>query len=163
MALNEVSGTYLTVFSIHSKEKRRVRAGTSFSSGDYMQMMTGISSYKNPSVSTSNLIGRYFGDTVSVSYPALLFFQVNEEQITDALLISLKATLIEDSFLELKKYISAASEALKMIEEENKSNYKEIFDQLELSVNKIKQIASIRKWFNEGKSLLGLLKLLKIY
>ncbi|WP_295673061.1 hypothetical protein [uncultured Mucilaginibacter sp.] len=162
MALNEISGKHLTVFSIHSKVKRRVRARTSYQNDNLIQISTAIPSFENPSISTNTFINRYFGDTISVSYPALLFFQVNNEQITDALIISLRATLIEESFLELKKYISAACDALEAIDDDYKENYKEIFDQLELSVKKIKQIGNIKRVLGQGKSILSILKLIKV-
>lgn len=67
-------------------------------------------------------------------YPSILFFQVNQNSVTDSLLIQLDEEMIEASFLELKSYLDSAARTLKKIELENKFNIDIIFDNLESSV-----------------------------
>lgn len=63
-----------------------------------------------------------------------MFFQTFGGMITDYFLVELKEEKIEDCFLELKSYIKAAVERLKMIEEDNYSNYSGIYENLKQGV-----------------------------
>ncbi|WDF76046.1 hypothetical protein PQ469_19330 [Mucilaginibacter sp. KACC 22773] len=163
LALNEISGENLTVFSIHTKERKRVRARSDNSKANYMEMLVSVSSYENPSKSTDTLIGKFFGEDVKISYPALLFFQVNDEKITDALVVCLKEKFIEKSFEEIKKYITAASITLKKIKPEYQGNYSEIFDQLELSVKGVEQLYTLKRYLNVANSVFSFVEIIKMF
>ena len=86
-ALHELSGKYLTVFSIHSKRSYKRRAGSS-DPNKGMQMMIMSSSFLSPVESELTLIDKYFKK--EIKFPALLFFQVDNEKIIDSILIELK-------------------------------------------------------------------------
>jgi len=57
--------------------------------------------------------------------------------------------------------IACGSMGLKKITPENFKNYKEIFDQLELSVRHTKGLKTIKRYFGIAKSIVGLASGLK--
>lgn len=131
MALHELSGKYLTVFSIHSKPRQRVRVK---SSGPPMiKYLTSISSYQSPAESEKLLLDAYFNK--EVKFPALLFFQVDEENVIDSVIIELNEKGAENIYYEMKEYIASAVAALKKIDPSITNNQKEIFRELFGNVN----------------------------
>lgn len=151
LALNQISGSYLTVFSIYySPEKQK----------NTFQFLTKISTNYNPRVATNKLIQRYFKGT-RVNYPAILFFQVDKDKVIDSLLIDLKAQEIEKGFLELRDFFNRAVLALKRISPENKQNLKEIFDCLENEVTSFQFNRRLVRGFNNTGNVAGLLSSIK--
>jgi hypothetical protein len=69
-----------------------------------------------------------------ISYPAVLFFQVHEGQMTDYFLVSLDERNVEDSFCELQTYIQKAVNELEEVKKENFGNSREIFALLKSGV-----------------------------
>jgi len=144
LALNEISGKYLTVFSLNYKPPMR-RSRYREEGDTTIHMLTDIPTRFNPAEGTNALIDKYFHSDFEVSYPAILFFQVNHNAVVDSLLIELREQLIEPAFLELREYISRAVEALKRIQPENKQNIKEIFDCLEREVRSAHSIRRFKR------------------
>lgn len=108
-------------------------------------MLTAIPTEVNPSEGTNALIKKYFGPNLSVTYPAILFFQVNDNSVIDSLMIELQEEQIEPAFLELKKHIKKAVEALKRISKENRQNIQEIFNCLEQDLLNAQYIVKIKR------------------
>jgi hypothetical protein len=135
-ALHTLSGKYLTVFSIHSKPIRRVRAKSNKPGDGYIHMLTSISSYDTPEESEQLLIDKYFDK--EVSFPSLLFFQVDDDKVIESILIELKEKGAQDTYYEIKEYIAAAVKALKKIEPNSRNNHKEIFRQVMGNVEQVK-------------------------
>ena len=135
IALNKISGEYLSVFSINYKPE----------DNETTLFLTSFDYNDNPSEATNKLIETYFGEEVEVSYPAILFFQVNNESVIDSLLIELKEEKIEDAFIELKQNIEASVNALKKIHKENSRNFEEIFDLVEQKVKANKNAKEIKR------------------
>jgi len=154
LALNEISGEYLTVFSLNYKIKKKQ---VPRSSVKLTQMLTSISTYYNPSSGTNELIRKYFGSEIQIQYPAILFFQVDDNSVIDSLLIELKEEEIEPSFLELKSYIKKAAETLKKVKGKDKSNRKKIFDQLVRDIKRTKTTVKIKRSLRDGGDILGLI------
>ena len=48
-----------------------------------------IATYGNPSLDTNKLIKKYFGNEINVKYPSVLFFQVQNSNVSDYRLIQL--------------------------------------------------------------------------
>lgn len=149
ISLNAISGNYLTVFSLHYKaedikqkimEMMQNRMNRSAEKGFGM-----IPTDVNPSLETNRLIKKYFGDEIIVKYPSVLFFQVQNSNVSDYRLIQLDQREIEAAFLELKKYIEVAAKALHEVNRENKHNVKEIFSLVDQSVAGIRQGIQIKK------------------
>ncbi|WP_448104065.1 hypothetical protein [Pedobacter panaciterrae] len=153
LALHEMSGRYLTVFSIHYKEVRRVSARSSDIPNHSMSYLTGINTLLKPNESTDEIISKYFNENLKVSYPSVLFFQVDDNKVIDSLLVELYENSIESVFQEMKEYISAAVLALKKISPDNYSNHKEMFDQVENRVGRVKSIKKLKRYQGVGKSV----------
>jgi hypothetical protein len=149
ISLNAISGDYLTVFSLHYKAEDMKKK--------IMEMMqrkmnqttdkefSMIATYGNPSLDTNKLIKKYFGNEINVKYPSVLFFQVQNSNVSDYRLIQLDQKEIEASFLELKKYIEVAAKALQEVNRENKNNVNEIFNLVDESVAGIRLGIQIKK------------------
>lgn len=148
LALNKISGEYLSVFSINYKAEDE--GMEKFSS------LTTFSYNDNPSIATNKLIENYFGANVKVTYPAILFFQVNEEEVIDSLLIELKEEKIEEAFLELKENIKITVDVLKKVHKENKRNFKEIFDLVENELRANKNSSKIKRVTKGAGNIIGL-------
>lgn len=156
LALNQISGEYLTVFSLNYKEKRKsVQNYKSELKG--FQTLTNIPTNSNPSKGTNDLINKYFGNDIRVQYPAILFFQVDEDSVIDSLLVDLKEEMIEPAFLELKEYISSSVDALKEISPGNRGNIKEIFDSLERNVESTNSVRKVKRVFKKSGNTIGLI------
>ncbi|WP_375418191.1 hypothetical protein, partial [uncultured Hymenobacter sp.] len=147
LSLDATSGEYLTVFSFHYKPKLRYRGkGHANTSGDYeTKYLTNISSFNSPDYESNDIVKKYFGQEIEVKYPAILFFQVQNNQVIDYTMIELEENMIEQSFLELQQYISAAVNVLKNIDEENRNNSKEIFHLVNLRVGDMRSRRTARK------------------
>jgi ferritin-like protein len=91
-----------------------------------------------------------------VNYPAILFFQVNEEAVIDSILIELEAQRIEDAFMELKQHIKLVVDVLKKIHKENSRNFKEIFDLIEAQLNRSKNSQKIKRVIKNAGSIVSL-------
>lgn len=158
LALNRISGEYLTVFSLNYKEKRRPRSRQSFDSGSkVIQMLVNVPVSYNPSIGTNELIKKYFGETIEVKYPAILFFQVDNDKVIDSLLIELKEDSIEPAFNELKGFIRSAVDALKLISKDNRGNIHEVFDCLERNVESKKTTRNVKRVFKNAGNIVGLI------
>jgi hypothetical protein len=167
LALNQISGEYLTVFSLNYDERkqRRNKFGGDYNrqriSGNFTEMLTSISTNYNPIYGSNELIDRYFGKELKVKYPAILFFQVNNCSVIDSLLIELKEEQIEPAFLELKGYIQKAAESLKKHEKKYESNISEVFDCLEKDIKRAKNSRKIKRVVQNGGNIIGLISSIK--
>jgi hypothetical protein len=157
LSLNQISGKFLTVFSFNHKPVVRYRRKKHISNFDLepplTQYLTSVTHFNNPSTNSELLIDKYFGKNIKIKYPAVLFFQTNEEKVIDYSIVELDEQEIEKSFLELKNYILEAVKALKLIKKENKNNIQQIFNNVKgnvegkrtkiVTVKKIKNLISI--------------------
>jgi len=91
-ALDEISGKYITVFSIK----------TIFEESPIYNMVS-VSSVMKPNNASNQILEKYFNLNVEVLYPSILFFQVIEDKILNPFLVPLNETKKEESFMEIKK------------------------------------------------------------
>ena len=154
LSLNEASGRYLTVFSLHYKPEPTYNEFEHDSHS--MGFMTSFTSSSNPSQNSNKLIEEYFGRELEVKYPAVLFFQTNSDEIIDYTLIELDERGIEQAFEELQNYIDKAVDALKLITDENKNNFKEIFSNLETRVTNTRTRKVASRNLKKGKAIVEL-------
>lgn len=159
-ALNQISGNYLSVFSLNYKEKE---IPTSYDKTNFngLQMLTSIPTRYNPSIGTNQLIKKYFGDIDSINYPAILFFQIDNNSVIDSILLDLNEQQIESSYLELKEVIKAAVNALKNITLENEQNYIEIFNCLENEVKSNHKLRKIKRFAKNSGNIISLIASIK--
>lgn len=80
------------------------------------------------------MLKHYFAVEEKIKLPTVMFFQVRNGMITDYFWVELFEEKIEESFIELKSYISTAIQGLKSIKVENFNNSTEIFNLLKADV-----------------------------
>lgn len=153
LALNKLSGEYLSVFSINYKSEDEEMEKTA--------ELTTYSYNDNPSIATNKLVEDYFGENIKITYPAILFFQVTEEEVIDSLLIELREERIEEAFLELKQNVKAVVDVLKKIHKENSRNFKEIFDLIESALITNRNSKNIKRVTKAAGNILGLASSIK--
>ena len=132
-ALNTISGKYLSIYYIHSKE-RNFAEDLEASNGVERRGMHPI----NGVVAIDNIVPilkRYLALETNVKLPSILFFQVEGQLIADYFLIELFEETIEKSFIELKDYILEAVASLKRIDPTCYENHQPIFECLKRSVD----------------------------
>jgi hypothetical protein len=142
-ALHELSGKYLTVFSIHTKGRQRVRANNPASDNRFTQYMTTISSYESPKESENLLLKKYFKS--DVKFPAILFFQVDKLKVIDSVIFELEAQGEDNIYYEMKNYIIAAVKALQNIPEGSNEDNLDIFRELKGNVNQVQAKKNYKK------------------
>lgn len=144
-SLNYISGKYLSVFSFNYKRKKEL-------SNHKIEYLTSVnlSNKQNINESSKNIIKQYFGK-MNVKFPSILFFQVNDQKVIDLRLIELGEEKIEESFIEIKKFLTSAVEALKDVHEENYKNIEVIFDNLKDNI----EATNLGIKFSKAKSSIG--------
>jgi hypothetical protein len=80
------------------------------------------------------MIKNYLQYDQPIRLPTILFFQTNGHYIQDFFFVELSEEKIEDSFIELKTYISGAVNELKKVKPEYYANSQEIFELLKNGV-----------------------------
>ncbi len=131
-ALNTISGKYLSVYYIHSRENI-FGEDLSVHNGHENRGLYPIDDKTHRS-HVIPMLKNYFALDEYVKLPAIMFFQVEGKQISDYFLIELFADKVEESFLELKDYISSAVKRLKMIAPVNRENLHPIFESMKQGV-----------------------------
>ena len=135
-ALNTISGQYLSIYYIHSRENTFGEDLASVSSHEQRGLYPVEG--KNNLSAVLPMLKRYLELSEDVKNPSILFFQVEGTLISDYFLIELYEEKIEESFLELKAYVSSAVDRLKMIDLENYGNVQPIFESLKQGVRSTK-------------------------
>ena len=135
-ALNTISGKYLSVYYIHSRENT-FGEDLSIHNGHEHRRLYPIDDIIQLSA-VMPMLKNYLALDEDVKLPAILFFQVEGKLISDYFLIELFEEKIEESFLELKDYIFSAVNQLKMIDPDNYGNFQPIFESLKQRVKSTK-------------------------
>jgi len=144
-ALDEISGRYLSVFSFHtrpSKGKRKARQYEQQS--DVISYMVKV--HTDVKDSERSLLERYFDLEDGIKLPAVLFFQVSNEEIIGTHLVQLQSEKIEDSFLEIRNILSVAAASVSEVVQENYANSPEIF----ALIKKKLEDRGLRLWIKKG-------------
>ena len=162
-SLDKLSGKYLTVFSIKKKSRRRLKGRTGFSINRRLDLGSQIlrpSSYGIPINTFSNLedtnkdlLSELFGVNGEFPTPSILFFQIKDNMVLKSFFISLIEDKIEESYLEIKRYLTRAVDTLKPIKDENKGNSKELFDLIETD------LLQSSRYYNIGKKISQIIQL----
>ena len=145
--LNKTSGKYLTIFYLLPDDKEE---------GDRIQPIQWITSLSVTSKGFDDY-NDFFNDNFETGYgskpPYILFFQIEGDEISDYFAVFLKEKKFEETFIEIQTQIESAANCLAKINPNFYHNSKEIFEQLETSV----QGANIRS------SIKGNLKKLNLF
>jgi hypothetical protein len=154
-SLNSISGNYLTVFSFHYKERPRLKKDNSF------KTLFSLPIFGPPENEIDDLMIKYFDNRQKIDYPAILFFQVDNQKVIDTMLIGLKGESIESSFWEMNKYLTRAVDGLKGVDPTNTHNHKEVFDILEAEIKNFHSIRLIQRITRAAGGILGLVSSIK--
>jgi len=146
-SLNKLSGNLLTIFYINTN-KSTIKAQTIEHSKKYNKptenslntycWMAGITCENDPEI-FNGMIKELFAIDKDIELPAILFFQVENENITDFFVTELQKDKIEETFLEVKGLIKCAVDSLKRITSECHGNTTEIFEVLKTALQNRKQ------------------------
>lgn len=131
-ALNAISGKYLSIYYIHTKE-RNFAEDLKASNGIEKRGMHPIGGVVEIDTIVP-MLKKYLALETNVKMPSILFFQVEGKLISDYFLIELFEETIEKSFIELKDYILEAVVSLKRINPTCYENYQPIFECLKREV-----------------------------
>ena len=135
MALSEISGNYLTIFSLNYRDNQKTKKP--ISSSKRMELITMIDTSISLKDATRILKEKYF-DCSDFSFPSILFFQVEDNQVTGSLAIELKEEKIEEGFIEIKRYIEEAVSTLKKVSNDDYIDSHKIFELLSKNLEKLK-------------------------
>jgi hypothetical protein len=145
-ALNQVSGSYLTVFSFNLGSAQHYRNSQPYRSNKR---------YRPASLNdASRFIGGHFKIDIPQAVPLLLFFQVADERISHQLLFEIKAESVEASFAEIRDALEDAVESVEAVTPENRGNTAEIFQLIETRLSQRVLLRRMGRFLN----LVGLVR-----
>lgn len=139
-ALDELSGKYISVFHINTREEVFAE--------DIMRFDGRVTkSLFNSGFSPSQLakLKLFMNPEENIKLPCILFFQSDGQLINDYFVVPLKEETIENSFIEMKDFIQAAVDSLKSVQEKYRGNYSEIFNLVKSQVEGRKLKRNISK------------------
>ena len=134
-SLDKISGSLLTVFYLPSNTKN-FGEDLLRSSGADQRSMYGIAVDDSENMIVP-MIKNYLQYDCPIKLSSILFFQTNGRYVQDFFFIELSEEKIEDSFIELKAYISSAVDELRRIKPEYYENDQEIFNLLKSGVEAV--------------------------
>lgn len=147
-ALDKISGKTLTVFSFHSPPW-------------IIEKKSDIDSNEDPETQTNLIIEKYFDIDGEISFPSLLFFQVESGEIIDHLFIRVREQEVEKVFFEIINEIKNVTKVLSNVSIENYDNSLEIFNLIRGSLNDRKTNYYISKVLKKTPSVIGFLASIK--
>ena len=151
LALDQLSGNYLTVFSINYNNKKH-RNRKRINHTETYSFLTNINTFNNPMQDTDLILEKYFNIEDTFSYPSIIFFQVHNDEIIDYLIINLLEDEIEKSFLEIKEYVSSVVETIKT-KNNLLSNPHILFDEIEVKLKNIHTVNNLIRFTKKYGSI----------
>ncbi len=148
-ALNEASGRFMTVFVINTPIHNPRSPFEGYRCGDY----------EGAAAALSMLQGLFMTEGV-LTIPCILFFQVEQGQVTDGLSIPLTGRTVEEAYREVRSHIDAAIDALVELKPENKGNAEQIFTLVRNSVSSTATTKTFVRWANQAKNVFAIAKLI---
>lgn len=131
-ALHEISGKYITIFFLTDSYVDQTLNSAKKSNSMWLEL--GVEPVNAlPSIRPKELASILIEQELTSS-PSILFFQVEDNIVTDYFTTALRENRIEDGFLEVKSIITTAVESLDKVKEENRTNSKELFALLKTGI-----------------------------
>jgi len=147
-ALDEISGNVLSVFSVHEALVQRLHRPRDES----------VRSIRDVTEKGQEFAESYFG-LPDTRMPALLFFQVSNNLISDFALIELEADTPDKAFNEIRAILSACADCLRDSTGRIIRNPEESFNRLDRKLLQIRITRKAGGLFNRAKALMDLLTL----
>lgn len=120
-ALDKSSGDKLVIFSLSDEIRQE-------SSYEIKMLIDAPSSYQDKGKSYSKFLKKIFNNASLLVYPSVLFFQVDNDKITDYRLVPLKRNNIFESTKAIQELFFAISKILNNILPQYYGNRREIFN-----------------------------------
>jgi hypothetical protein len=144
-SLDNISGKHLSVFYLNSQDSYYERRQKEIYEDKIKQLerrnkqetfsfLIPITPEPTPVDKTKDYISKLFDLEDDISLPLVLFFQLEDDKISDSFIVGLKNEKLEDAFIELRDHIKNAVDALKDVEDEYKGNHQEIFELIRVGV-----------------------------
>lgn len=134
-SLDRISGQLLTVFYLPSHAKD-FGEDLLKSTGVEKRSMYGITTDESNDIIVP-MIKNYLQYDRPIKLPTILFFQTNGLLVQDFFFVELSEQKIEESFIEIRTYISGAVDELKRVESKYYGNDQEIFSLLKNGVDAV--------------------------
>jgi hypothetical protein len=142
-ALHEISGKTLTVFFLMDNYVNRTIIDSSNSNRILLEL--GVQPLKGPPSLMPKELAKILIEEEILQTPCILFFQVEDYNVTEFFITKLRENRIEDGFLEIKDIIEKAVKSLAKVEPEYHNNSKELFNLIQ------QEIESSEFWKNANK------------
>jgi hypothetical protein len=150
-ALHEISGKTLTVFFLMDDYVNRRIIDSSNSNRILLEL--GVQPLNGPPSLMPKQLAKILIEEEILQTPCILFFQVEDYNVTDFFITKLSESRIEDGFIEIKDIIEKAVTSLKNVKPENRKNSKELFNLIQ------QEIESSEFWKNANKVYQKVVKL----
>jgi hypothetical protein len=113
--LDEIAGSLLTVFFIHSEpsQRRKTRDVWNLEAGKVAEIITNQFEV---------------GGDLDRTKPAILFFQIDDNRISQARFASFEGERCEETFIAMKRLLKTAAESIAKVQPEFSANSNEIFN-----------------------------------
>jgi hypothetical protein len=147
-SLHKLSGSALTIFSFHHREPQVGNRGF-----QVMDDMIAVGGPKGPADMSTILLQRYFEIKLPISLPAILFFQVDQNEVIDSFVVELKSQYVQDSYFEIEKVVKDAVEAVSKVFEENSNNSGEVFELIKRRIHQRQTVARVGRAIRLGTSV----------
>lgn len=132
-ALHEISGHFLSIFYIAINEET-FGQDLDEHDGTEKRGLFGLKTEKDFAEVVKPMLKKYFDIEEPIHLPSLIFFQADGQGVTDYFAIELNEQRVEESFLELRDYISNSVNTLKGVQPINYGNTEAIFNLLRETV-----------------------------
>lgn len=126
-ALDTISGHRITVFAFHAPAVPEQESNLSF----------WRDSPEDPSTRIRSIVHRYFDLGSRLDLPSLLFFQANEDGVSDASVLHIRSKRTEEAFLEIREVLERVSSALSQVEDRYRENDQEMFNLVRVALNNL--------------------------
>jgi hypothetical protein len=133
-SLHAISGKYLTIFYIDTKQKTPRRKRPKMDSGNLYNMYTLILNGAEPLEPVNTFLRDQFGISEYAKQPLIIFFNTDGKDFSANFAVELKKEIVDEAFVELKKAIAKAVEATERIHPNNYGNTGEILQQIKQNV-----------------------------
>ena len=125
-ALDRISGNYLTVFSFHAGKTQANRERNEFSG-------------------PRRFIHDAFGVDLPEARPAVLFFQVLPDSVSDWYLVTIQAETVDQAFVEIRDVFRSAVASVADVQPEFRQNSTEVFNLIRTALRKRKGKLFVKK------------------
>lgn len=132
-SLHNITGHYLTIFFLNDRYVNKLLMDNKDSNAIRLEF-TVERIDAPPTVQPKQLARLLIAEDVLKS-PSVLFFQVENNTVSDYFVTRLRENKIEDGFIELKSLIKTAVDSFEKVTDENKANYPALFELLRNAVN----------------------------